>query len=160
VLKDQSSPPEGLWITAVWRLTFIGFEHDIPLRAPRYSFESVLKALSVADTPFVNMTCSGMALLKTQLLRDHGCPTFGVKEDLLRLNNHLFPVESWMQVPEEFLPIQNEYHFFGDPESEQLTLFKFLRHRFLEAHINVIAEYLGHCSSDVLPYNAVETLSK
>ncbi|KAJ7864348.1 hypothetical protein B0H13DRAFT_2564027 [Mycena leptocephala] len=147
VLKDQSSPPEGLWITAIWRLTFIGFERDIPLRAPRYSFESVLKAHSVADTPFVNITCSIMALLKVQLLRDHGYPTFGVKENLLRLSNHLFPSDSSMQVPEEFLPIQNEYHVFGDPESEQPTMFKLLPHQL---YINVIAEYLEHLLTGLL----------
>ncbi|KAJ7818643.1 hypothetical protein B0H13DRAFT_1922167 [Mycena leptocephala] len=101
-----------------------------------------------------------MALLKVQLLRDHGYPTFGVKENLLHLSNHLFPVESSMQVPKEFLPIQNEYRFFGDPESEQPTMFKLLCHRLLEAHINVIAEYPEHCSSDVLPYNAVEAVVK
>lgn len=96
-----------------------------------------------------------MALLKVQLLRDHGYPTFGVKENLLRLSNHLFPSDSSMQVPEEFLPIQNEYHVFGDPESEQPTMFKLLPHQL---YINVIAEYLEHCSPDVLPYNAVETV--
>jgi hypothetical protein len=62
-----------------------------------------------------------------------------------------------MPVPEEFRSIPGEDEILREHAAAITAL---CRHRLLEARIDVVAVYLEHYASDVLPYNVIETLNR
>ncbi|KAJ6462567.1 hypothetical protein C8R45DRAFT_1178301 [Mycena sanguinolenta] len=78
-----------------------------------------------------------------------------MEEASLVINHPLFPTESGMKLSEELLPREGHGGLSGE---QQITLCSLVGHRRVEADLNVLAEYLENCSSDVLPFKYVETI--
>ncbi|KAF7336181.1 hypothetical protein MVEN_02165600 [Mycena venus] len=144
--------------TAMWHLAAIDLLHYAPIRPPGSPFESVLKALLMAESRFVNITCSVVALWKVQILRDHEYTTFRTMGEAMQcLNHQLFPEESMMYLPGEFRSMQSRDELSA---GQLVTIRTILRHRLLEARLDNVSEYLEYCTSGLLPYNAVETVDR
>ncbi|KAJ6462545.1 hypothetical protein C8R45DRAFT_1108200 [Mycena sanguinolenta] len=78
-----------------------------------------------------------------------------MEEASLIINHPLFLIESGMPLSEELPPIEGQGGLFVE---QQTRLRGLIEHRGVEAHLNVLAEYLDNCSSDVLPFKCVETI--
>jgi hypothetical protein len=160
--EKASDPPFGLqnplslrredWFTALWRLAsldddFLG-DDDSHLA----SIESVLDALSTTESRFTHINHSIVALLKMQMLRTmHSRHSRTLVE--AGLNHHVFPTETAIEIPDELNTKQ---------ETDEIweAMYNFKRNRISEASICVVAEYLEHCTTNILPYNPIKTLHK
>ncbi|KAF8199281.1 hypothetical protein K438DRAFT_2016065 [Mycena galopus ATCC 62051] len=140
--------------TAIWHLISL----YLPGPSPWYPFEMVLTAISMAESHFPIITCSVTALLKVRVLLQLQSHIFCTMEDFLSLlNHHLCPAESGMPLAEEFRLMHGEDEI---PSAQAAPLRDLLSHRLVEARLQIVAEYLEHCTSNVLPYNTVETLAR
>jgi hypothetical protein len=143
--------------TALWRLASLKLDADFfddDDNSHLASIESVLEALSTTESAFAHITYSIVALLKMQIIRmipSHGSKTL-VEAGL---NHRVFPTETAIEIPDEINTAQET-----DEIWETWAMSSFKRNRISEASIYFLAEYLEHCTSDVLPYNAVQTLDK
>ncbi|KAJ6454740.1 hypothetical protein C8R47DRAFT_1252133 [Mycena vitilis] len=135
---------------ALWRLASFGYEPDpreylelqrggvVPHARTLVSMESLLGRLSIPQTPFLSLTHSIIGLLKAQILAErltvNRCSEW---EEPALFEHHLLPTETAI------------------PSSDAVYS---SRGRVTEAILVVMAEYLEHCVSDVVPYKAAETL--
>ncbi|KAJ6545501.1 hypothetical protein B0H19DRAFT_1266926 [Mycena capillaripes] len=122
------------------------------------ALESVLKAVSIAASLFSPINCSVIALVKVRIVYDiHLGLTIGVPWPMARdylcwLNHHLLPAETASQIADGFHSVEGELS-----KSQHETISNFMNRRLMEACLVVVAEFLEHCTSDVLPYKAAET---
>ncbi|KAJ6471335.1 hypothetical protein C8R45DRAFT_936771 [Mycena sanguinolenta] len=153
--QDLNLPHE--LFTAMWHLVSVGLSHYVMIDSPEHPFNSVLETLSTVDLPHPFVTCSIVPLLKVQILYDLGFrTTFRVM--VKALNHPLFLTESEMQLSEEFLPLDSQVELTLPIEQQQMII-NVVRHRAVEACVDNLARYLENCSSDVLPYKAIETIN-
>ncbi|KAJ7657729.1 hypothetical protein DFH06DRAFT_1131502 [Mycena polygramma] len=138
-------PPPSLKevFTALWRLAYIGV--DIRFKAyiqpsHLYSLESVLKTISNAA-----------ALLKIQLLRRLRDSETGAEFGGDRHTLPMGPTNS---------SVENPYGMVENDEPAALVVRILQTKRIFEASVDLVAEYLEHCATDELPYNALETWEK
>jgi hypothetical protein len=68
-------------------------------------------------------------------------------ETVSSFNHHIYPIETAVPISDDF----------GMPMADE-SILSMMRARRQEARIYVLAEFLRHCNSDVLPYMALETL--
>jgi hypothetical protein len=149
-----SLPQEDLF-TALWRLAFLKLDDDFfDGDDSLTSIEYVLEALSTTESHFTHITHSIAVLLKMQILRiiESRHPRMLVETGL---NHRIFPTETAIEIPDELNTTQET-----DEVWDSLAMYNFKYNRISEANIYFLAEYLEHCTSDVLPYNAVQTLAK
>ncbi|KAJ7455491.1 hypothetical protein FB451DRAFT_1143803 [Mycena latifolia] len=150
----QDGPKDSVEVreefTALWRLASIGLDYNVLRDFPaRYACrESALKALSTTQSsfPFPLVTYSIVALLKVHTLR-FGRPS-AMEEALPWFDRDIFPADTAIPLPDEPLSIKG-------PDLDRLV-----DHRVSEACLNLVVDYLEHCVSGALPYNAVQTLDK
>jgi hypothetical protein len=114
------------------------------------SIESLLEALSTTESRFAHISHSIIALLKFQILETLKSGSYRTLEEA-RLNHCVFPTETAIDIPDT-----DEL----EPSDEPWAFYNFKHNRISEASIYVVAEYLEHCNSDILPYNTTKTLEK
>jgi hypothetical protein len=164
LFKGASDPPIGLYnplsipredsFTALWRLASLRLDDDAYNDSHLASIESVLEALSTAEFSFAHITHSIVALLKIRILiKIHSRRSKTLVE--AGLNHHVFPTETAIEIPDELNNTQET-----DAIWDSLKMYNFRCNRISEANVYSVTEYLEHCTSDVLPYNAVQTLDK
>jgi hypothetical protein len=149
-------PREDLF-TALWRLASLKLEDSFFDGDDSHlaSIESVLEALSTTESRFGHITHSIIALLKVQILRRIDSRHFRTLVEA-GLNYRVFPPETAIEIPDKLSTIQET-----DEVSDSWFMFQNLRrNRISEANICVVAEYLEHCTTNILPYNAIKTLDK
>ncbi|KAJ6545645.1 hypothetical protein B0H19DRAFT_1267041 [Mycena capillaripes] len=178
---------EGIF-TALWRLASDAQLYDEPSDVHLAALESVLKTVSIADSPFTLIAYSITACMKVKILREINArvtTSMGGKA-LFWVDHHLFPAETASQIGDRFhlmegeisnserttminfsnrvftSQIVDEYRSMVDKISDSVrsTIIDIMRNRVSEALLIVIAEYLEHCACDSLPYKAVETFAK
>jgi hypothetical protein len=142
--------------TALWRLTYLTVHDDfvnLPNALRLASLESVLKSLSTTESQFAYISHSIIALLKLKISKEfrYFRPRT-VAEALSGLNHYIFPTETAISIPSEFHMQETEETW------EEWTFYDLQRQRISEASFDIVAEYLEHCTTDILPYNAVKTL--
>ncbi|KAJ6559970.1 hypothetical protein B0H19DRAFT_1375899 [Mycena capillaripes] len=156
----QRPPPLPLEasFTALWRLAFLVVDHEyLPpgdLRSP--AVEAVLQTLSTAESRFAPISRSVIVLLKFQILRELDISSDGTLGKA-GINHPALPSETAISFPNEFRTMQENDNL---PRPQQFILYLFKRARTAEARVDVIAEYLEHCTSQSLPYNALITFDK
>jgi hypothetical protein len=142
--------------TALWRLASLKLG-DLYLNgndSHLTSIESVVEALSTTESRFNHIIHSIVVLLKMQILRIIQSRRSRTLAEA-GLNHHVFPTETAIESPDELNTTQET-----DEIGETWAMYSFKRNRISEASIYFVAEYLEHCTSNVLPYNAVQTLDK
>ncbi|KAJ6559962.1 hypothetical protein B0H19DRAFT_1260636 [Mycena capillaripes] len=157
-LQRPAPLPQEASFTALWRLAFLVVDHNYlqpsDLRSP--AIEAVLQALSTTESRFAPMSCSVIALLKFQILRELD-PRSGVTLRKAGTNHPALPSETVTSFPDKVRTMQ-ENDVLPAPQQFPLHLFKYAR--TAEARVDIIAEYLEHCTSESLPYNALITFDK
>jgi hypothetical protein len=119
--------------------------------------ESLLDVLANIKPAFTSISSSIIALIKAQILNEISLSTMGAEDQLLTsLDHHVFQQDSVIQ-PDDFIMQSGELivDSNGIP-----TLVGFLDDMWAETRMNILAEFLEHCSSSGLPYRAAETLEK
>ncbi|KAF8199323.1 hypothetical protein K438DRAFT_1717594 [Mycena galopus ATCC 62051] len=160
-LSSRLTHMQQEYFTAMWHLISFGLTDSPPVDSPRYPFDSILKAISTAESPFTLVTYSVTALLRFQILTDLNSQmqhrTIKEKDALMCLNHHLCPAESGMHLPEEFCSLEG--NGILSPEQSEL-LARHLHHRLVEGRLDLLTEYLEYCASHQLPYNTAQTVAK
>ncbi|KAF7367077.1 hypothetical protein MSAN_00967100 [Mycena sanguinolenta] len=155
ILLSQVSAVPQEYLTAMWQLACIGLFRYVTIDSSQYPGESTLDALSMVESPFPLITCSVIALLKAQVLS--GLTSRTTRMMAKALNHHLFPADSGMQLLGELPPTEGPIELSLE---QQTMIAALVRHRVAEARLDILAEYLENCSSDVLPFKVVETVSQ
>ncbi|KAJ7145553.1 hypothetical protein C8R44DRAFT_972628 [Mycena epipterygia] len=141
----QKFAPEDVF-TALWRLAaFRGYSEWDP---PPIYFEAMLDALSNTESSFAYLCNSIVLLIKQRIFiktLDHFAESKG--DFLPSFNYRLLPQETAIQIPDELRVTRKDYT-------------QCMINRTVEATIHLLAEFLEHCSSDLLPYKAVQTVQK
>ncbi|KAJ7657716.1 hypothetical protein DFH06DRAFT_453379 [Mycena polygramma] len=161
--EGASVPPFGIprpapllredLFTALWRLAYIHLRYtgppDYVKFPPRHmhSLQSVLKAVSNAESHLAHIISSIIALLKIQMLRELEFNSSNLPLGETCINYGLFPNETAIQTPDEL----------HDTEGLYVSSSPKLSHQISEAEFVAGAQYLECCTSDVLPYEAVKT---
>jgi hypothetical protein len=153
-LSFAPSLPQEDSFTALWRLASLRLDDDFDGDNSLTSIEYVLEALSTTESRFTHITHSIAVLLKMQILRIIESRHSRTLAEA-GLNHHVFPTETAIEIPDELNTTQEM-----DEIWETLAMYSFKHNRISEASIYFVAEYLEHCTSDILPYNAVQTLDK
>ncbi|KAJ6540394.1 hypothetical protein B0H19DRAFT_1381550 [Mycena capillaripes] len=144
--------PLDLAKAAVWRVVW-SERHRV--RHPPAQCEAVLEAASDSPSP---VTYSVVAMLKAMLLRAIG--DFHNTSERARvppLRHSVLPMETAILVPPDLLDYEvpaPKNRFRG----MNMTFRAVLTNRVNEATIAVVADFLHSCLTDLLPYNATETL--
>ncbi|KAJ6561660.1 hypothetical protein B0H19DRAFT_85961 [Mycena capillaripes] len=156
-LQRTGRPPLEDSFTALWRLAWVCTDDLFsPSNLRLVALESVLEALLVSDSCLAHVSHSIIALLRILILQQlHSFKASTLGE--VRLNHDAFPAETTMKIPDEFVAM-NENDEISD--SQAGTLYFFKRWRISEATIDIIAQYLENCVSEVLPYEAHKTMDK
>jgi hypothetical protein len=141
----------ALWRLASLRLDYHFFDSD---NLQLMSIESLLEALSTTESRFAHISHSIIALLKFQILQTIKSGSYRTLEEA-RLNHCVFPAETAIDIP-DIDEVLDEL----EPSDEPWAFYNFKHNRISEASIYVVAEYLEHCNSDILPYNTAKTLEK
>ncbi|KAF7369722.1 hypothetical protein MVEN_00303700 [Mycena venus] len=158
---SRTSLPREDLLSALWRLASLGrlwvHSRSIPANESLLThLEDVLQALSGFESSCAHVCNSVIPLVKMRILIKLKIPSnvsLGVA--LLGFNHHLFPPETMTSIPDKLLakhPDETQYSSY--------TLQLVMERRKKESAIHIIAEFLENCTSDIAPYNAVETLDK
>jgi hypothetical protein len=136
-LKQRSSSEDLL--TSLWAMAF--FDDSLHLKsAPLY--EDLIEAISVSEFPHISV--SATALIKYRILQALHLKlddsSLALAMELINSLNLLFPADT------AILPLKAQPSLSA------------MQHRIGEAKLHVLAEFLQHCSSNTLPYKAVETV--
>ncbi|KAJ6542880.1 hypothetical protein B0H19DRAFT_1310917 [Mycena capillaripes] len=144
--------------TALWRFASLGVGDHLFFSKSSDSLlptlESTVKTLSIPETQFAHISYSIIALLKMHILHEFGSKEVSTLREAAK-HHPAFPTETAVKIPDEFLAMQENDEIAA---SKRWILYRFKHRRVAEATLNIIAEYLEHCTSEVLPYNAVKTL--
>ncbi|KAF7344890.1 hypothetical protein MVEN_01651200 [Mycena venus] len=144
--------------SAMWRLASVGINSGQVSRDLFAALELALKVLSTAESPFPHITYSVVAFLKAMILRNrHYHRPRWVGEVSSWFDYDLFPADTAIQLPSEFCDTQRMDPILNE---QWPTITNLQIQRVSEAYLNIAAEYLEHCVSDIFPYKATETLEK
>ncbi|KAJ7803057.1 hypothetical protein B0H14DRAFT_2889973 [Mycena olivaceomarginata] len=147
----QKGPSQERSITALWRLASLQFWEVQPLNLPH----PVLDAVQQTDTLFTRISSSIMPLLEFNILAtisDTSLKTMG--ELQASLQHQIFPADTDIHIPDESPPQQHD----DGSDSPTALVTGYLHQRMVEAKVDCLVEFLEPCSTDILPYKAVETL--
>ncbi|KAJ7930615.1 hypothetical protein B0H13DRAFT_1858734 [Mycena leptocephala] len=111
------------------------------------------------ESHFPYISHSIIALLKLKILKELlYFKSRTVAEALSGLNHYIFPTETAIPIPSEFqvngIMLETEGTWY------EWTFYDLQRQRISEASFDIVAKYLEHCTTDILPYNAVKTLDR
>ncbi|KAF7344936.1 hypothetical protein MVEN_01656200 [Mycena venus] len=144
-------------LTALWRLAYLDLApqpQDLESRLDLLC--SLLGVISKMKPPFISISTSITALIKTQILNEITQSTIGAYgHPLAGLDHDIFQDDyegKQFQLDMETLESENPH---GMPPSLDS-----LDDMWEETRMNIVAEFLEHCTSNDLPYRAVETLEK
>ncbi|KAF7326732.1 hypothetical protein MVEN_02592100 [Mycena venus] len=124
-------------LAALWRLASLNTHLRLKDQSLVVRLVSILEVLSEAETSLSHISNSIIALIKHRILYEITQTSFSSS-----FNHLIFPIETIVQVSDE----------------DQQSVSNMMRARRQEARIYILAEFLQHCNSEVLPYRAVETL--
>ncbi|KAJ7163130.1 hypothetical protein C8R46DRAFT_1037120 [Mycena filopes] len=128
--------------------------------------QAALKVLSSTNFPpaEAQISQSIVVMLKIEILDAVPGSFSTVREALRSLDHPLFPTETAVHIPDEIHSMGEDEKSKGNSiwfRSETNSIWRgFLWDKKLEAIFCAIIQYLQHCASSTLPYNAAKTLKK
>jgi len=128
-------------LTSLWRLASLSTHLRLEDQSPLIHLGSILEVLCDTESSLSHISHSIIALIKHRIL-------YEMAETLPPFNHHIFPIETAVAISDDEL---------GTPMEDE-SMSSMMRARRQEARIYVLAEFLQHCNSNVLPYMAVDTL--
>ncbi|KAJ7817355.1 hypothetical protein B0H14DRAFT_1387182 [Mycena olivaceomarginata] len=149
----QKGPSQERSLTALWRLASLQFWEVQPLNL----LDSVLDTVRQTDTLFTHISSSIIPLLKFNILVTMSRTSLKTMGELrASLQHQIFPADTDIHIADELPPQQHD----GGSDSPTALVTGYLHQRMVEAKVDCLVKFLEHCSTDILPYKAVETLRK
>ncbi|KAJ7231095.1 hypothetical protein C8J57DRAFT_182292 [Mycena rebaudengoi] len=141
----------ALWTLAALDLS-INYHYEPP---PPQLLETVLAVMLNTEEPSATgISTSIVAVLKCRILADLSFDYRTTGDQLISFKHHLLPGMTAIPFPDGVGGTDR----ISSQQSPILTAC--MKNRKTEAAINILAEFVEHCDSDVLPHRAVETLKR